>query len=243
MTDSPNYTLLSSDQDLLVVNKPAGLRVIPDGYQPDLPCLSRQLVNDFGPVWVVHRLDRDTSGLVVFARSADAHRKLNIEFAERRVRKEYLALILGQPDWAQKLINLPLKVNGDRQHRTLVDYQTGKPAQTEIGVQARYRLGVSLVTAAPHSGYTHQIRVHLAAWGFPILNDPLYRALRSPIDLRPVSAATPSIQIKSIHRLALHAQSIRFTHPSTSQTVSFTAPLAEDFSAALTELAEFEKMD
>jgi RluA family pseudouridine synthase len=168
-----DYQVVLEDEALLVINKPPGLLSIPDGYDPSLPHLAGLLQERYGRVWVVHRLDKDTSGVMLFARSADAHRALNQQFEERKTRKEYHAVCVGMPEWETLSITLPLRVNGDRRHRTVIDHQTGKPAETDAAVLQR--LGVfTLVSALPHTGYTHQIRTHLAAMALPILDDPLY---------------------------------------------------------------------
>jgi tRNA pseudouridine32 synthase / 23S rRNA pseudouridine746 synthase len=154
--------LLYTDETLLVVNKPAGLLSIADGYRPDLPHLARLLQAEFGRVWVVHRLDKDTSGVMLFARDAQTHRELNTQFEQRVVQKEYHAILAGMPEWEQIEIDLPLRVNGDRKHRTVIDHQNGKPARTSARVLERLGL-FSLIAAAPHTGYTHQVRAHFAA--------------------------------------------------------------------------------
>ena len=190
-------TIIYSDNSLLVVNKPAGLRTIPDGYDPTLPHLSGSLTPEYGRVWTVHRLDKDTSGVIVFARSAESHRSLNAQFSARETRKEYHALVVGLPAWDEQQINLRLRVNGDRRHRTVVDAWRGKPATTSFTVLARYpAYSLALISAQPHTGYTHQIRAHLAAIQFPVLADALYRA-QLPFDITP-----PPLPIT---RTALHA--------------------------------------
>ncbi len=123
--------ILWSDSTLVAVNKPAGLLTIADGYNPTLPYLSQMLQSLFEKVWVIHRLDKDTSGVLLFALNAEAHQHLNRQFQLRETSKEYHALVLGNPDWEHKTISLPLIVNGDRDHRTVVNLSAGKPATTE----------------------------------------------------------------------------------------------------------------
>ncbi len=220
------YQVLWGDDSLLVINKPSGLRTIPDGYNPSLPHLNGLLQAAYGRVWVVHRLDKETSGIILFARSAEAHRLLNQQFEERKIKKEYHAIVIGMPEWETLAIALPLTVDGDRKHRTVVNHQAGKPAATDTGVLQR--LGVfTLLAALPHTGYTHQIRAHLAAVSLPILNDPLYKSLepetQAQIQARQQTSALP------IRRLALHAYQITFTHPVIGQTMTVQAPYPEDF--------------
>lgn len=211
--------IISIDDDIIVINKPAGLLTIPDGYNPTLPCLSRLLGTEYPGTLVVHRLDKDTSGLVVIARNKESHRQLNIQFTERRVKKNYHAITHGIPEWINSKVNLPLLVNGDRRHRTVVDYEKGKPAVTEVNVIRHLSDRYSSMQAIPHTGYTHQIRAHLAAIGFPIIFDPLYS---NNIPVYTANQTHPS-------RLALHAKWISFTHPAQNINVQFEAPDPPDF--------------
>ena len=215
-----------SDEFLLAINKPSGLRTIPDGYNPSLPHLSGLLQEEYGRVWVVHRLDKDTSGVILFARSAEVHRSLNHQFEQRKTRKEYHAISIGMPEWETLSIAIPLTVDGDRKHRTVIDHQTGKAAETDVAVLER--LGVfTLLAAFPHTGYTHQIRAHLAAGTLPILNDPLYKSLQPETQAH--LQARQQIPALPIHRLALHAYQITFTHPATDEAVTAQALYPPDF--------------
>ena len=164
---------LWSDGALLVVNKPAGLPTLVDGYDPAAPYLLGLLKESFGPLWVVHRLDRETSGVIVFARNADAHRALNTQLEKHQAQKVYHALVDGSPEWTEKTVRLPLRTNGDRKHRSVVDIRRGKVAETQLRVLRRFG-AISLVQAIPRTGRTHQIRVHLAAQGCPVISDALY---------------------------------------------------------------------
>jgi RluA family pseudouridine synthase len=213
--------ILHTDSDLLVVHKPAGLPVLPDGYNPEAPYLKGLLQSEHGPLWVVHRLDKDTSGVLVLARNAPAHRSLNIQFEKRQVSKVYHALAQGSPSWDSQAVTLPLRADADRRHRTAVDTHNGKPAATDLRILERFSTCV-LVEAQPHTGRTHQIRVHLAAVGLPILADTLYGDRNTESDAAAV-----------IERLALHARHLSFTHPASGQTAVFEAAYPEDFAAAV----------
>ena len=216
--------IIYSDSNILAINKPSGLLTIPDGYHPEYPCAVQLLQETQGRLWVVHRLDKETSGVLLFARNARSHRFLNEQFQNRQVQKIYHAIIAGTPAWDRQAIDLPLKVNGDRKHRTRVNLADSKPAQTDITVMARFS-GYTLIEARPHTGYTHQIRAHLAALGFPIVCDPLYD-----------QHASDHAHILS--RLGLHAFQISFLLPDFAVPMTLIAPYPEEFQAALTRLGK-----
>jgi RluA family pseudouridine synthase len=211
MLGNLEFKIVFEDQEIVVVNKPSGLLVIPDGYNPNLPCLASLLEERYGHIWVVHRIDKDTSGIVVFARTAEAHRRLNFLFREREIKKTYHALVSGTPTWVELDVRIPLRVNGDRRHRTIVDYELGKPAITDFQVIKIFDQ-FSYIKAEPHTGYTHQLRAHLYSIGHPILFDPLYSRYN-----------TPSVVIGDPTALALHAYQIQFQHPITNQPLIFCA--------------------
>ncbi len=219
--------ILWIDDALIVVNKPSGLLTIRDGYDPQLPYLSALLSQQIGRCWVVHRLDKETSGVIVLARTPEAHRQLNGQFEQRQVTKTYHALIGGQPDWDRQTIDLTLRVNGDRRHRTVVDPQKGKPAATQVEVLERFQRH-ALVAAMPHTGYTHQIRAHLNAIGFPILGDSLY-----PGDASHAGDLPPSLVPPSLQRLGLHARLLQLVHPISQAPLAIEAPYYPDFEEAL----------
>ncbi|NMC15424.1 MAG: RluA family pseudouridine synthase [Chloroflexi bacterium] len=221
----PQNWILYSDEDLLVVNKPAGLLSIPDGYHPELPHLAQALAPLMGKLWIVHRLDKETSGVMLLARSAEAHRVLNQSFRERALRKLYHCLASPPPEWQTKDLDLPLRVNADRAHRTCVDLERGKPARTLVNV-LRHGESFSLLECALLSGYTHQIRAHLYYAGLEILGDTLYRP-------KGVDVFDPRLQAA---RLMLHAYKISFAHPTTGLELSFRAPYPPDFEQKLASL-------
>ena len=227
MATAPDIPIIYCDPHLLAVNKPAGLPTLPDGYRPDAPYLVGLLKRDYAPLWVVHRLDRQTSGVVVLARSAEVHRGLNLAFDSRAVSKTYHALIVGRPAWAERAIDLPLRTDGDRRHRTVVDAQRGKPAVTHARVITRYDR-YALIELQPETGRTHQIRAHLAAIGYPLAGDELYGGIMDE---------------QLITRSALHARSIRFAHPIIHEEMQFEAPYPQDFVAALEYLARTRGSD
>jgi RluA family pseudouridine synthase len=216
----PGIEILFSDDALLVINKPAGLLSIPGGHDPDRIHLRGILEPDYGPLWIVHRLDKDTSGVMVLARHAIAHRDLNTQFSVHSIEKIYHAIVIDTPPWDEVTIEAPLRVNVGRRKRTVVDTQRGKPAATTFHVLERFRV-YSLLQAHPKTGRTHQIRAHLYSLGFPVLADPLYGTGKTS---------------QYIQRSALHAHKLTFTHPMAAEQVTFSAPYPDDFALALGHL-------
>lgn len=208
--------ILFQDEYLIAINKPAGLLTIQDGYKPYLPNLKSQLDDQFGKVYTVHRLDKETSGILIFAFSPDSHRKLSMDFENRKIKKEYRAVIIGDLYQDSLTIDLPLRVNGDRHHRTIVDHQRGKPSITQINF-LKFHYTNSVVSAFPKTGYTHQIRAHLSAINHPIVNDPLYNPHQMDDQNYP-------------QRLILHAYKITFLHPFNQQIIELTAPIPSELS-------------
>ncbi len=232
--------LLYVDDVLLAVNKPAGLPTLPDGYDPAAPHVSSVLPSQFGKVWIVHRLDRETSGVLVLARTPAAHQSLNEQFETRQIAKVYHAIVRGSPKWTEYTVHLPLRPDGDRQHRTVVDYEQGKPCTTSL--QVLQRLGrYSLIEARPEAGRTHQIRVHLAHQGYPIIADPLYGDGQGIFlsQLKPGYKKKDTPEAPLLARLGLHAWSLTLTHPFTNQPLYFEAPYPKDFRMALEQLRKY----
>ncbi len=232
--------LVYEDEQILVAIKPPGLHSVPDRYDPAQPSLSVILGRDRPEVFVVHRLDKDTSGLVVMALTPAAHRSLSMQFTNREVKKAYLALVKGAPEWDEKTLEFPLRVDADRRHRTRVDRQDGKPSVTRVRVLERFD-SYSLVEAMPETGRTHQIRVHLVTAGHPVVADPLYG------DGKPLMLSSFKHKYKPgrreerplVARTALHAVTLEFRHPTTDNVANFAAPVFRDMKAATQQLRKF----
>jgi RluA family pseudouridine synthase len=225
--------VLWSDDSLLVVDKPAGLLAIRGGFD-DSPYLTRLLEPAFGRLWIVHRLDRQTSGVLVLARTAEAHRALNTQFQEHTVGKTYHALVNGSPSWQTHTVSLALRRDGDRRHRTVVDPARGKPSLTHLRVLEGFE-AYTLLEATPETGRTHQIRAHLAALGLPIVGDVLYHGGQ---DLRLADIAPETQDLDAPHqaliaRVALHALRLEIAHPDTDEPLCFEAPYPADLAATL----------
>ena len=226
-----DLTILFEDEDLLVINKPAGLRVIPDGYHVEFPSIKSILGQQYGRIFIVHRLDKGTSGILLVAKNDRSHRILNTQFQNHEVHKVYHAILISPtPFPAQLEVDASLRVNGDHRHRTVVDQMRGKAAATVFELITQYRL-TALVKALPKTGYTHQIRAHALYAGFPLLGDDLYG----------FPSAFPRLpnDLPSFSRPALHAFQISFVQPSSGVRLEFTCPDPPDF---LEFLAHQKKM-
>jgi len=208
--------ILHIDEHLIIVDKPAGLSVLPDGWEKDSDYLVKKLEAQYGKIFIVHRLDKITSGVMVFALDAETHRALNMQFEKHDAEKVYHAIVEGNPKWDEKVTRFPLHANVGHKHRTIVDDKNGKPSETRFGILKRYQTS-AWVEAQPMTGRTHQVRVHAAALGHPLLGDILYGASESKLIARP----------------ALHAYSLTFTHPATNERVTFKAEHPRDFATTL----------
>ena len=200
--------ILHADHELLFVNKPAGLLSVP-GKGPGLvDCLIERLRGAFPQVLLVHRLDRDTSGVMVFALTPHAQRHLGLQFERRHARKEYVALVEGQVAGNSGQVDLPLTVDWPNRPRQMVCHDTGRAAQTDWKVLRRAE-DHSRMRLMPRTGRSHQLRVHMLALGHPILGDRLYAE----------GAA------RAHSRLMLHARNLRLRHPDGGQGVAVSAPV------------------
>ena len=213
------FDILYSDSDIMVFNKPSGIAVLPEGWDRNATYLLKELEQNFGKLWVVHRLDKITSGVFLVARNAASHRNLNIQFEQHRIIKKYHAILVGVPEWDHIEAHQPLRTNSGHAHRTVVDKIKGKQAFTNFQVLASSNDHV-LIEAIPKTGRTHQIRAHASALGFPILADSLYHAPTTNIITRP----------------ALHAFSLEFLHPKSLKSLLLIADYPNDFSEGLIQL-------
>lgn len=203
--DTP-LEVIHEDHEVLLVNKPAGLLSVP-GKGPELAdCLITRIQAVFPQALLVHRLDRDTSGVMVFGLTPHAQRHLGLQFEKRQTKKTYLARVQGKLEPKTGHIDLPLIVDWPNRPLQKVCHETGKAAQTDWRV-LRANDQESRVQLMPKTGRSHQLRVHMLAMGHPILGDPLYSS--NPQDYP---------------RMMLHAQELRFRHPDGGAGVRFRAP-------------------
>ncbi|MEO6708884.1 MAG: RluA family pseudouridine synthase [Planctomycetota bacterium] len=242
--------ILYEDEHVIALDKPPHLACEPDRWDREkahlLDSLNAQLVSRPLPPdpRIVHRLDRDTSGVMLVAKTIDAERELRTAFDEHRIEKTYLALVegdFGLEDGESETIDLPLGPDSRRSGNVVVR-EDGKPAQTEVSVEQRFH-GFSLLRCRPLTGRTHQIRVHLAARGFPLLVDPAY-GRRKALALSEFKAGYRKkpgrVEPSLIDRLSLHSARIVFPkigEPGSQVTVDSALP--KDFSRVLKQLAKF----
>ena len=193
--------VLHLDHEVILVDKPAGLLSVP-GKGPDLTdCLLARVQTAFPDALLVHRLDRDTSGVMIFAMTPYAQRHLGLQFEKRMTKKTYMARAWGVPVEKSGTVDLPLIVDWPNRPRQMVCHETGKSAQTDWRV-VKDEGTTARIGLTPHTGRSHQLRVHMLSLGHPILGDPFYatgEALQYP-------------------RMMLHSEELRFKHPDGGQS-------------------------
>lgn len=240
-----NFSIIFEDDNLIVVNKSAGLLVAADRYDSEAPRLDKLVSEHCGTIFAVHRIDKDTSGIVVYAKSLETQRNLSLAFQNREVKKIYHALVYGRPTWEQTTIQERLVIDGDHLHRTIIKKREGKPSETIVtflGNAGTY----SWIQAEPITGRTHQIRAHLTFAGFPIVCDPLYGGNQKPIKLSDFKRSWRGDSFEErplLNRLGLHAYRISFNHPVTKIPCTFTAPYPRDLNALKNQLKKIYSVD
>lgn len=199
--------VLHFDHELLIVVKPAGLLSVPGRGAHLADCLLSRVQAAFAEALLVHRLDRDTSGVMVFALSSHAQRHLGLQFEKRQIKKTYIARVAGEMTEKTGTVDLPLIVDWPNRPRQKVDHAEGRQAVTDWRV-LRARGGETRVRLYPKTGRSHQLRVHMLAIGHPILGDPFYAEGANRDDHE---------------RLMLHSENLRLRHPDGGAGHSFTA--------------------
>jgi len=226
--DCDGYRVLHADARLIVLDKAAGLLSVPGIGPEKADCLVARAARRFPGARIVHRLDRDTSGVIVLALDAEAHRALSMQFQERRTKKKYIAIVAGAPDGDEGEIDLPIRKNLEAPPRQIVDLDQGRPSVTRWRVVKRGSrvsdvidrpseqtmlegvdllpdpLACARLELEPITGRGHQLRLHLLSIGLPIIGDDLY----APEELRP-----PGL------RMLLHARSLEFLHPGDGHSI------------------------
>lgn len=230
--------IIFENEDYIAFNKPSGLLSIPDRFDPSLPNLFSKVNQGEEKLWMVHRLDRETSGIICLAKNEEAHRYLSQLFQKRKVDKYYQALIHGNPIQPSGSIEVAIGEDRSQKGRMKV-MKSGKPAHTDYKVLKSWK-SYSLVELQLHTGRTHQIRVHCAYLGHPIVCDSFYGAKDSFLYL---SSFKKKFNIGKyqeeesplLGRLALHASQLQF-EDSRGQLIVMTAPLPKDLRATCQQL-------
>jgi 23S rRNA pseudouridine1911/1915/1917 synthase len=231
------FAIVFEDADLIVVDKPAGLVVHPGAGNPDQTLVNgllahRPALAALPRAGLVHRLDKDTSGLMLIAATPQAFRLLTAAIAERQIERRYCAVVEGVLTGGRD-IEAPLGRDPNNRLRQRV-LEDGRYALTHVRVRERFRAH-TLIGAELATGRTHQIRVHLSSIGYPLLGDRRYGA-RGRLPTRPAAALVDVV--RAFRRQALHAEGLCFTHPSSAAALAFEAPLPRDFARLLECLRE-----
>jgi 23S rRNA pseudouridine1911/1915/1917 synthase len=238
--------IIYEDDDIIVLNKQANMLVHPargniSGTVVNaLAFYSDRLSSGLGEFrpGIVHRLDKNTTGVMVAAKNDTAQWKIAKQFETRRTKKTYLAVVHGTPELTADRINAPLGIHPRRREKYAIRPEIGKEAVTFYEVLESFR-GFSLLRLIPKTGRTHQIRVHLSHIKHPVVADDMYGG--KFIYLWQLADAEPAVQEPVINRVALHASTLGFKHPTTGEMVTFEAPLPEDMQNLLNILRKYRK--
>lgn len=204
------YAAVHVDAHLIVIDKQHGILSVPGIGEEKADCIARRVAEDFTGARIVHRLDRDTSGLMVLGLDPSTHRALSMQFEARSVRKEYEALVGGHCAEERGTIDLPLAKDVANPPRQRIDHEQGRPSITDWQVLERLSHPArTRVRLSPRTGRSHQLRLHMLTIGHPMLGDDLY---------------APSELLRIAPRLCLHATLLEFTHPMTGQRQVFQSP-------------------
>lgn len=232
--------IIYEDDYLLLINKQSGVLSIPDRYNRVLPNLKAILEEKLPDVFVVHRLDRETSGIIMFSKDAETHKALNIMFESHEIERIYHVLVQGQVP--QDIINIDIPLLTDPTAKVgVIPSARGKESLTILKVLKRFR-HATLVECNLVTGRQHQIRAHVSAIGHPLLIDPLYgggtefllSSIKKKYNIRTDVKENPIID-----RLSMHAFSLKFLHPSLDKEIYYTAPYPKDFDVTIKLLEKY----
>jgi 23S rRNA pseudouridine1911/1915/1917 synthase len=234
-------TIIQTTNDYIFVNKPSGLLTILDRHDPTAPSVVGYLRTKFDDVYTVHRIDKDTSGCLVFAKNAEAHRHASMLFENRQVNKYYTAIVLGNPPAASGEIRDRLTDHPVIKGKMIVHAKNGKEAITKYQVIDSFK-GYSVINFKIETGRMHQIRVHCANMGCPIVCDPIYGQdkgiLVSELNRKYKTSKLVELEQPILNRLALHSHNISFNGLK-NELLDIEAPLYKDMSATIDQMKKW----
>lgn len=235
--------IIYEDSNIIAFNKASGLLTIPDRYDADIPNLKTEAEKKYGKLYIIHRIDKDTSGVVVFAKNEAAHKYMNQIFENRDVEKYYLAFVNGNPYPEEGLIEKPIAVHPAHNGKMIVHHK-GKDSKTSYNTLEKWK-GYALLQLQIFTGRTHQIRVHLQDLGYPVLCDKLY-GNNKPLLLSDFKKKKYKLSINELeerpilNRLALHANKLRFKDIE-GKDVEIFANMPKDMTATMSQLNKWAK--
>lgn len=229
--------IISQTEDYIAISKPSGMLTLPDRHDLELASLRGWMQHHYGQVWVIHRLDKDTSGLILFARNEEAHKYYNKLFESREVKKTYLGIVEGKPKHEAGIIEAPIAEHPAK-NGTMVVFKKGKESRTDYTLSKTWN-NYSLLEFDLHTGRTHQIRVHCKHIGNPIACDPFYGdpkpILLSSMKKKYKLSKNEEQETPILSRLALHSFSLSFVNQQ-GQPITLEAPLPKDMRAFMQQL-------
>ena len=237
-----NIEIIYEDDQVVLVNKPSGVLSIPDRFRPyDLFNLYHWLEEKYGKIYTVHRLDRETSGLLIFAKTEGAHKSLSQQFEKRSVSKIYKVLVDGKVIEEEGTIDKPIGKHPTLSGKMVIT-KNGKPSLTLYKVVDRFK-NYTLLDADIKTGRTHQVRVHFRSVGYPLAIDEKYGRkdafFLSDVKLRKYRLGKGQEERPLMSRSSLHAHRLEFDHPTTGERLVFEAGLPKDFAAVLKQLGKW----
>jgi len=234
MKKNPPYTVVFENESFIAVDKASGISVGGDRWDESKERLDRLIESDLklAKIYTVHRIDKETSGLVVFAKDRETHRTLSLAFENRLAVKSYTAIVHGRPSWKETTCNFALVPNGNKKHMTIIDKYRGKESSTRF-ICILSVGNYSVLEALPETGRIHQIRVHLSAIGHPVVCDGLYGS-QTPVKLSSFKRnyrGDPHEEKPLLSRLGLHARSLALPGMQV-----LTAPLPRDMASLVKQM-------
>jgi RluA family pseudouridine synthase len=244
MSKNPAYEILFEDESLIAVNKAAQVLSIPDRHRPELTNIYALLLEKYGEIYIVHRIDKDTSGVLLFAKTAAAHKSLSEQFEDRTTVKLYKALVIGCPFEEEGRIEAGI-AHHPTQLGLMCVSSKGKESITEYRVLEKFK-NYSLLQCNILTGRTHQIRVHLKHIGHPLVVDFQYGGKESfflsEFKKRKFNLGKWEEEVPMLSRVPLHAYSLTFNHPVSGEQMTLTAEMPKDMRAVLSQLAKWDKI-